>query len=358
VFVFHVINSGLPTFDFLSTGLMRQALETGKFGVELFFGISGIVILPSLHRAPSILVFILDRYARILPVLWATIIAISIFGLFSPRFSQSLFIVALNLMALPPFIEIPQVNPAAWSLGYEFVFYFACAIIVASSNFSRRLALTLLVSSLVFIVYYPRALLMLGGVLVATNCFSSSRLLSLAKYPTVFLVLFLALWRTLEVSSWTNYVGMLTPRFLPFSEWIVILPFILLSGLLGTISLLGISLGHGVLARALSSKMMQRLGTISFSLYLWPPLVMAGIKMFMYRTGTVDFLGPASQIFFLLVTLPPSIAVAALSYNLIELNVTGGIRKRIDKNPLATRRSHPVPPTTDREQKALEQELS
>ena len=78
VFVFHVINSGLPTFDFLSTGLTRHALETGKFGVELFFGISGIVILPSLHRAPSILVFILDRYARILPVLWATIIAITI----------------------------------------------------------------------------------------------------------------------------------------------------------------------------------------------------------------------------------------------------------------------------------------
>ena len=116
VFVYHVVHSGLPTFDLFARGLLAEALQTGKFGVEFFFGISGIVILPSLYRASSVVTFILDRYARILPVLWATVFAIAIFGWLSGK-GPSLLLVGANLLAPPPLIDIIQINPAAWSLG-------------------------------------------------------------------------------------------------------------------------------------------------------------------------------------------------------------------------------------------------
>ncbi|WP_341510828.1 acyltransferase family protein [Bradyrhizobium sp. ISRA442] len=330
VFVYHVVHSGLPTFDLFARGPLGEALQTGKFGVEFFFGISGIVILPSLYRAPSVVAFILDRYARILPVLWVTVIAIALFGWLSGK-GPSLLLVGANLLAPPPFIDIIQINPAAWSLGYEFLFYGVCTVVFFISGFSRPLALALAAASLIFLLYYPRALLMIGGVLIAEKYLSSTLLQSLAKYPAIFFVLFLTDWRGLELAGATDYVGLVTPAYLSFSDWIVAFPFVVLGGVFGTIFLLGVSRGNGLLGRMLGWPVMQWLGTISFSFYLWPPLVMAGVKLIMYRTGMVDALGPGSQLFFLLVSLPPSLIIATISHRLLEVKVTGQIRKRIDR---------------------------
>jgi peptidoglycan/LPS O-acetylase OafA/YrhL len=331
VFVYHVVHSGLPTFDLFAKGLLGEALQTGKFGVEFFFGISGIVILPTLYRASSVVTFVFDRCARILPVLWATVIAIAIFGWLSGKGAPSLLLVGANLLAPPPFIDIVQINPAAWSLGYEFLFYGVCAVVFLISGFSRPLALALAVSSLILLVYYPRAILMIGGVLVAEKYLSPSWLQSLAKYPAVFFVLFLTVWRSLELGGITDYVGFVTPAYLSLHDWISALPLVVLGGVFGTIFLLGASSGNGLLGRMLRWKVMQWLGTISYSFYLWPPLVMAGVKLIMYRTGMVDALGHGSQLFFFLISLPPSLLVATISHRFLEVKVTGQIRKRIDK---------------------------
>ncbi|WGD50671.1 acyltransferase [Bradyrhizobium sp. CB1650] len=330
VFVYHVVHSGLPTFGLFAGGPLGEALQTGKFGVEFFFGISGIVILPSLYRAPSVVAFILDRYARILPVLWVTVIAVAIFGWLSGK-GPSLLLVGANLLAPPPFIDIIQINPAAWSLGYEFLFYGVCSIVFFTGGFSRPLALALAAGSLIFLVFYPRALLMVGGVLIAEKYLSSTLLQSLSKYPTIFFVLFLTAWRGLELAGATDYVGFVTPAYLSFNDWIVAFPVIVLGGVFGTIFLLGVSRGNGLLGRMLVWPVMQWLGTISFSFYLWPPLVMAGVKLIMYRTGMVDALGHGSQLFFFLLSLPPSLIIAMISHRLLEVKVTGQIRKRIDR---------------------------
>ena len=51
IVVFHVVNSGLPTFGLVSHGWPLLAQRSLEFGVELFFGISGIVIFGALQRA-------------------------------------------------------------------------------------------------------------------------------------------------------------------------------------------------------------------------------------------------------------------------------------------------------------------
>jgi len=330
VFVYHVVHSGLPTIDLFARGPLGEALQTGKFGVEFFFGISGIVILPSLYRASSVATFMLDRYARILPVLWTTVIAIASFRWLSEK-GPSLLLVGANLLAPPPFIDIIQINPAAWSLGYEFLFYGVCAVVFLISGTSRSLALALAAGSLIFLVYYPRAILMIGGVLIAEKYLSSTLLQSLAKYPAIFFVLFLTVWRGLELGSATDYVAFATPEYLSFHDWIFAFPFVILGGVFGTIFLLGVSCGNGWFGRMLRWRVMQWLGTISFSFYLWPPLVMAAVKLIMYRMGMVDALGGGSQLFFFLVSLPPSLVVAAISHRFLEVKVTGRIRKRIDR---------------------------
>src|SRR5690606_5413729 len=128
VFIYHVINSGLPTYPALDGSWIETYLFYSlKFGVELFFGISGVVIVGALVRAPSIRAFAWDRVTRIYPVLWVSLLSISamavIFNLWRPAFGDWL----LNFIAPPPFLHVPQVNPAAWSLGYEITFYALCA---------------------------------------------------------------------------------------------------------------------------------------------------------------------------------------------------------------------------------------
>jgi hypothetical protein len=66
--------------------------------------------------------------------------------------------------------------------------------------------------------------------------------------------------------------------------------------------------------------------------------------MIMYRTGAVDVLGHGSQLFFFVVTLPPSLLVATLSYRWLELRATGQIRKRIDRISTAKHGLEPVSP--------------
>src|SRR5690606_35968119 len=90
VFVFHVVNSGLPTFPwFTGSWLETYFFESLKFGVELFFGISGYVIVGALARAPSLKAFAWDRVTRIYPVLWASLLAITLLATVAGRWQPS-----------------------------------------------------------------------------------------------------------------------------------------------------------------------------------------------------------------------------------------------------------------------------
>ena len=92
IFFYHVGNSGLPTFPgSFFVGLQQAGFASLKMGVELFFGISGLVIVGALGRASSFVSFLWDRVTRILPVLWATILVITAMSFLSgERLDQSL----------------------------------------------------------------------------------------------------------------------------------------------------------------------------------------------------------------------------------------------------------------------------
>lgn len=327
VFVFHVANSGLQTFAIASGTVVEELLRTGKFGVELFFAISGVVIIGSLARAPSTAKFLFDRYARILPVLWVTIWLLVPMALLLGRRLPAPTSLALSLFAPPPFLEVSLIHPAAWSLGYEFTFYWLCAGWVSLRSYPSLRTWVLVPLSVVLLACYPRALLFVAGVWIASGRARGQLVSRLAHHPSALLLCYLILWRLLEVRALED-TSNLSPLVMPLSAWLGVLPFLLFAAAVGSVAMLGVEQGHGALGACLRTRPLQWLGTISYSFYLWHPLVLAVVKQLMRSVGAAQAVGPMAQLLLGVVALPISLAVSHVSQELIEIRVTRWLKQR------------------------------
>lgn len=109
-------------------------IYAGKFGVELFFMISGFVIFMSLGRIPTgwrgCLRFAVARVCRLYPVFWAamtiTFIATLIFGL--PGREVAVKDLPANVTMLPGVLQTQMVDGVYWTLEKELFFYFWMAL--------------------------------------------------------------------------------------------------------------------------------------------------------------------------------------------------------------------------------------
>ena len=104
------------------------------YGVEMFFMISGFVILGSLLRHSTLRGFLQDRFIRIysawVPALVAvaTVCIVLKMKMFTGASAlEDLGIFAGNLFLLPPLLPMPLVHQGSWSLSYEWIFYISAA---------------------------------------------------------------------------------------------------------------------------------------------------------------------------------------------------------------------------------------
>ena len=115
--------------------------ENGAAGVDIFFIISGFVMVISSRRlvdqAGGWLIFLRHRVARIVPLYWllttAKILAVVVFGGFVLRTGLDFNFVAGSYLFLPVTDSAGHfrpVLPVGWTLTYEFLFYllFAAAL--------------------------------------------------------------------------------------------------------------------------------------------------------------------------------------------------------------------------------------
>src|SRR5262249_55853133 len=135
-----------------------------QYGVELFFMISGYVILASLLRHDSLRAFFADRLLRIYPAFLLPIVLVFLTG----PFMRWGFFAGIgvgdyladflgNLLFLPTIFPVPLAHWAAWSLSYEWAFYLAAALLVFLGRralVSWPVVLAVFVAALCFFNFY------------------------------------------------------------------------------------------------------------------------------------------------------------------------------------------------------------
>jgi len=107
----------------------------GIYGVSVFYVLSGISLAIvydlSLSSMAGVLVFLIKRVFRILPLMWVATTLILILEIASHQTVPSTFKIFLNFTMLFGFIDPTAYLPTgAWSIGNEMVFYLLMPLVV------------------------------------------------------------------------------------------------------------------------------------------------------------------------------------------------------------------------------------
>lgn len=351
VFAYHVANSGLlPAPSSALAEFTVFMFSSLRYGVELFFMISGYVIVASLRRHRTVRGFLWDRFSRIFP-LWAPIhtgifIVGATFGLkmfYGTDALDKLQIYFANLVLIPPLINsIPGTHGVSWSLSYEWLFYLFAAAAVAlhksavSLPAAPKLASWFLwaVGIVALLLLLPRALFFIPGVAVAlAEPAIRNHAQRILRWPVLSLILFLVTWRLVDVdyanpgaSSVASVYGGV-------------------NALYTTVALLA---GFHVFAcvcvcderqRWLRGRLMQLLGNVSYSFYLWHPIIMFLTKRLTYALVVPRYGWAMGVAFFALSSFALALPVSYLSYRLLEMRVAKAVRHFFDRRVDQTARA-------------------
>ncbi|MDQ0922282.1 peptidoglycan/LPS O-acetylase OafA/YrhL [Pseudarthrobacter sp. W1I19] len=104
----------------------------GAFGVQLFFLISGFVILMSARRATEPSDFVISRASRIYPAYWLSlIIALAVAPvLHEPHLRLSAWEALLNFTMGQRWLQVPNAVDVYWTLAVELQFYVLIAVLL------------------------------------------------------------------------------------------------------------------------------------------------------------------------------------------------------------------------------------
>lgn len=115
IYNFKYDNAPKPFIDF----------SIGAFGVQLFFLISGFVILMTAQRSTKVSDFVISRVSRLYPAYWISLIVVVIVSIaFAvPKMVLSPLVVALNFTMIQRWFLVPNVVDVYWTLAVEMQFY-------------------------------------------------------------------------------------------------------------------------------------------------------------------------------------------------------------------------------------------
>lgn len=293
-------------------------LMSGQYGVEFFFMISGYLITASILRHETVKAFLLDRCIRLYPVFIPAVMFIFIAGPFIgyryfAGFSWVDWLVSLfsNLLFLPGVVPVEAALVVAWSLSYEAVFYLSvCGYCILAR---RPLAKVVFSAAIVMplIAIYPRMIFFVVGAGVYSLVKNGAEVRFRIK--SGFIVNLFLFFVLLFLMQYHDDIG------LDISPTAMLLAY-LGSIILGYLVFIEIVMQSFLPKRLLSSSVMQFLGTISYSLYIWHTILMFGTKRVF--EGTVGSLGGGvSFALFAATSISLSIIVSYASYRVFEVKV-------------------------------------
>lgn len=108
-----------------------ENLSLGRFGVALFFLISGFVVPFSIQGERPLRHFAIARLFRLYPALWLALAVLAVAAWLSGD-TPSMATVLANMTMAPPLFGQPWLSPIYWTLFVELVFYGLVALLFAA----------------------------------------------------------------------------------------------------------------------------------------------------------------------------------------------------------------------------------
>ncbi|RLJ22524.1 acyltransferase [bacterium endosymbiont of Escarpia laminata] len=137
VVFFHYTFRGFAANDMsiLPFPVLSEVFKYGALGVDLFFIISGFVILMTAVNK-DYTAFVISRITRIYPAFWAsvTLTALVIVFIGGDRYQVTLSQYIYNLPMISGFFDIKFVDGVYWSLLVEIKFYFLIFLLVLANK--------------------------------------------------------------------------------------------------------------------------------------------------------------------------------------------------------------------------------
>lgn len=125
-----------------------MVLPWGKYGVHLFFLVSGFVILMTAWRARRPSDFVISRASRLYPPYWLSLaFVVAVMAFFPLRgFPTDWDIVAVNVTMIQRWLMVPNVVDVYWTLGVEMQFYVVVLLLLVLTR-CRLKVRTLLIAA-------------------------------------------------------------------------------------------------------------------------------------------------------------------------------------------------------------------
>lgn len=106
--------------------------ENGRYGVQLFFVISGFFIYQTIESCRSVKEFLLLRFSRLYPAYWAALALGLIADMVQPGVKVWSGGYLVNATMLQSFVGFPDVDEVFWTLAVEMSFYLLMALLQAT----------------------------------------------------------------------------------------------------------------------------------------------------------------------------------------------------------------------------------
>src|SRR5690349_15099417 len=120
------LTSGEKAFGRVIEGLPN--LSIFQYGIQLFFIISGFVIMMSLSRMASTRDFFVARAARLFPAYWTCLaFTVLVLAVLSPALAPSAGTILANATMMQRWLGVDDVDGSYWTLFFEMNFYLIMA---------------------------------------------------------------------------------------------------------------------------------------------------------------------------------------------------------------------------------------
>jgi peptidoglycan/LPS O-acetylase OafA/YrhL len=323
VFVFHIYDTSRKLTTISLPSWIQALLSALPAGVDIFFMISGYLITGSLIRHANVRAFLANRVARIYPVF--LFIHLILF-LLAPAIGYKwtigitplgwIFHCVSNMLFLPGLLSLPLMQLNAWSLSYEAAFYLLSASIYWLWGKARGVAYLILAGVIpLFLAYYPRAAFLLAGV-AAYFLFNRKAPAYRVSIPGLAVFGFIGFLFVMSFALRSPHI---------YLVWLA-LPF-------GFCFFADAVQQTPPISNLLLTRPMQFFGTISYSFYLWHPIVTFPLKNAMTRIliGKLGEPPVTAMLVFGVIAFALTVPVSWVSWRILEKEGGSWVRSRLTR---------------------------